>query len=313
MANNNQPKPRSADTVHSKDNKGSKGFGQFAGQDYDDVHQFLNILFNQDPRYGAAVFNMMTELASSSANQNSRAAITLQTILDNLSIEETEKLTKMLNAVSDNNEEVTDNERKTGYEGWDDTTRKEKRTAKTDEEAKAHGGTKAGDEYEVIVPGGTREQMFGKPVIKNTAARAALNGIVLPSLSTASATIGKSLFDRHKGIADYYSVLGDAMHAMANRNDSISNPTLKRAYSAYYNKKGALEKANAAKELAKGAQQNDVATGIASALNNIAKVNNARDEAARQAQLMINEHPVSDFYRDSASIRRWANNDGGTK
>lgn len=312
MATNNQPKSRPADTVHSKDNKGSAGFGQFAGQDYDDVHQFLNILFDQNPKYGAAVFNMMTELASSSANQNSRAAITLQTILDNLSIEETEKLTNMLNAAS-GSEEVTDDERKTGYEGWDDVTRKEKRMAKTDEEAKAHGGTKAGDVYEVTIPGGTREQMFGKPMIKNTAARAALNGIVLPSLSTASATIGKSLFDRHKGIADYHSVLGDAMHAMANRSDGISNPTLKRAYSAYYNKKGALEKANAAKELAKGAQQNDVAIGIASALNNIAKVNNARDESARQAQLMINEHPVSDFYRDSASIRRWANSDGGTK
>ena len=154
--------------------------------------------------------------------------------------------------------------------------------------------------------------MFGTPKMSKKG-RAALYGFVLPSLGIAANTTGSALNDYSRGIADYHSVLGDAMYAMANNVPEKLDKELGRAERLYYTNAAKKEHALAAKAKAKGAVANDIATGIGATLNNIASIGNARDEAARQAQLMINEHPVSDFYRDSASIRKWANSNGGKK
>ena len=185
----------------------------------------------------------------------------------------------------------------------------------------AGGNGSAGGSYNGANPGegyndwlgenGTFEQMYGEPMIPRKGDRYAVNNIALPIMSTLSNTVGKS-------VGDYNSILGDAMHAMSGMDtkqaDTYSQQAAKLNQNmmtgsmidpgAYYSSLARNKINDASNKIkegfdkkAKAAVANDIGANVGKAIKDIAVVNNARDDAARNAQLMINEHPVGDYYR----------------
>lgn len=273
------------------------------------VSEFLKTIMQEDPQTFAQMWRTIQAMAMSASpeDKNSNARTDWEKITHNISLDETLEIAKVLESAKNGtlNEEIATNH-KVGYEGWDNSsgnTHKEKVIAKTDEEAKEHGKEKAGDEYEIEVPNepGTYEQMYGKPLLKKST-KTVLTDIGSPVLSSAARTTGNAF-------GDYRSILGDAMLAMANNNYMKArtvpiNRVTPGAAERYYMNAAADNLNEAYRLKASGAVAKDVGAGIDKTIREVAANSKARDDAARQAQLMINEHPVSDYWRETASIRR---------
>ena len=308
------------------------------------VSEFLKTIMQEDPQTFAQMWRTVQAMAMSASpeDKNNNARTDWEKITHNISLDETLQIAKVLESAKNGtlNEEVKNG---VGYEGWDSTgsTHKVKRIvtrpktkiaqsvqeaeengvevgdeyivtkiAETEKEAKEHG-VEVGQPYEVqeeieveedeTTPPGTYEQMYGKPLL-NKGTKTVLTDVAAPLLSNAAHTAGNAF-------GDYRSILGDAMLAMANNNYMKArtvpiNRVTPGAAERYYMNAAADNLNEAYRLKAGGAVAKDIGTGTDKTIREIAANSKARDDAARQAQLMINEHPVSDYWRETASIRR---------
>lgn len=137
-------------------------------------------------------------------------------------------------------------------------------------------------------------QMYGKNA---NPMNFAVNKLILPTVGTGIQAAGNMLNARH-------SILGGALAAMA--------PSIKP--SSEYDRSGIPEMTAAmlgmqgAKKIASGAVIKAGTDALGGAVKQIGNELEARNEKARESALMMNEHPVGDFYRDSMQIRKNAQN-----
>lgn len=137
---------------------------------------------------------------------------------------------------------------------------------------------------------------------------------------TTGKTVGDSLSLEGAKYDNYRSILGNAMGAMSdnykqqaagiseNRNRAADPRDYMNALSRQTDiasaalQANALEKATSKKKGAAAAY--NIGQGIDNALRTTTANMRARDDAARQAQLMMNEHPNNGFYEDNISQRK---------
>lgn len=246
----------------------------------EDISVFLNRLYEADSsgKLLTQVLKVMEEVYDTAP-----AGSAMHDDWEKINSEMTAKDAELIARARENANKPPEHTGAHGYEGWDAETKYDLNGNITQE-------------------GGTFEQMYGTPMISDKKGRYALNEIVLPGLGTLSKTLGKS-------IGDYKSILGDALGAMSNVELQKANAAAPRdifdpgvGQRMHMNRAMNMLK-DAGKSTAIGAVANDIGTGVGTYIDDIARANRSREEIARQAQLMINEHPVSDFWRDQSNSR----------
>lgn len=235
----------------------------------EEVSVFLNRLYEADPsgKLLTRVLEVMEDIYDSAP-----AGSAMHDDWEKINSEMTAKDAELIARARENANKPPEHTGAHGYEGWD------------------------------AEEGGTFEQMYGTPMISNKKGRYALNELVLPGIGALSKTLGKS-------IGDYKSILGDALGAMSNVELQKANAAAPRdifdpgvGQRMHMNRAMNMLK-DAGKSKAIGAVANDIGTGVGTYVDDIARANRSREEIARQSQLMINEHPVSDFWRDQSNSR----------
>lgn len=138
------------------------------------------------------------------------------------------------------------------------------------------------------------KQMYGDYAIPTGFA---LNKVILPVAGGIAEATGNSL-------GAYNSILGTALGAMANNIQKNSD----------YDTTGYDDAARmrfltkAAEKVGGGAVAKIAGDFVGNTARSIGAELEARNDKAREAALMINEHPVGDFYRDTMQLRKNAQN-----
>lgn len=138
------------------------------------------------------------------------------------------------------------------------------------------------------------KQMYGKNAKPTDFA---LNKVVLPVAGGLAEATGNS-------VGAYNSILGTALGVMAGRVQNKSNYDTTRAMDLA----GMQLAADAAKKVGVGAVGKIAGDFVGNSLRSVGAELEARNDKAREAALMMNEHPVGDFYRDTMQLRKNAQN-----
>lgn len=138
------------------------------------------------------------------------------------------------------------------------------------------------------------KQMYGDYAIPTAFA---VNKVILPVAGGIAEATGNSL-------GAYNSILGTALGAMANNIQKNSD----------YDTTGYSDAARmrfltkAAEKVGGGAVAKIAGDFVGNTARSVGSELEARNDRAREAALMINEHPVGDFYRDTMQLRKNAQN-----
>lgn len=138
------------------------------------------------------------------------------------------------------------------------------------------------------------KQMYGKDAAPTDFA---VNKIILPVAGGLAEATGNSL-------GAYNSILGTALGAMANNIQKNSE----------YDTTGYSDAARmrfltkAAEKVGGGAVAKIAGDFVGNTARSVGAELEARNDKAREAALMMNEHPVGDFYRDTMQLRKNAQN-----
>ena len=138
------------------------------------------------------------------------------------------------------------------------------------------------------------KQMYGKNAIPTDFA---VNKVILPVAGGLEEATGNSL-------GAYNSILGTALGAMANNIQKNSD----------YDTTGYSDAARmrfltkAAEKVGGGAVTKIAGDFVGNTARSVGAELEARNDKAREAALMMNEHPVGDFYRDTMQLRKNAQN-----
>lgn len=138
------------------------------------------------------------------------------------------------------------------------------------------------------------KQMYGKDTVPTDFA---VNKIILPVAGGLAEATGNSL-------GAYNSILGTALGAMANNIQKNSD----------YDTTGYDDAARmrfltkAAEKVGGGAVAKIAGDFVGNTAHSVGAELEARNDKAREAALMMNEHPVGDFYRDTMQLRKNAQN-----
>lgn len=138
------------------------------------------------------------------------------------------------------------------------------------------------------------KQMYGKNAIPTDFA---INKVILPVAGGLAEATGNSL-------GAYNSILGTALGAMANNIQKNSD----------YDTTGYSDAARmrfltkAAEKVGGGAVAKIAGDYVGNTARSVGAELEARNDKAREAALMMNEHPVGDFYRDTMQLRKNAQN-----
>lgn len=138
------------------------------------------------------------------------------------------------------------------------------------------------------------KQMYGNDAIPTGFA---VNKVILPVAGGLAEATGNSL-------GAYNSILGTALGAMASNIQKNSD----------YDTTGYSDAARmrfltkAAEKVGGGAVAKIAGDFVGNTARSIGAELEARNDKAREAALMINEHPVGDFYRDTMQLRKNAQN-----
>ena len=138
------------------------------------------------------------------------------------------------------------------------------------------------------------KQMYGKNAIPTDFA---VNKVILPVAGGLAEATGNSL-------GAYNSILGTALGAMANNIQKNSD----------YDTTGYSDAARmrfltkAAEKVGGGAVTKIAGDFVGNTARSVGAELEARNDKAREAALMMNEHPVGDFYRDTMQLRKNAQN-----
>lgn len=138
------------------------------------------------------------------------------------------------------------------------------------------------------------KQMYGDYAIPTSFA---INKVVLPVAGGIAEATGNSL-------GAYNSILGTALGAMANniqKNSDYDTTGYNDAARMRFLTKAAEKVGGGAVTKIAGDFVGNIARSVGAELE-------ARNDKAREAALMINEHPVGDFYRDTMQLRKNAQN-----
>ena len=138
------------------------------------------------------------------------------------------------------------------------------------------------------------KQMYGKNAIPTDFA---VNKVILPVAGGLAEATGNSL-------GAYNSILGTALGAMANNIQKNSDYD-----TTGYNDAARMRfLTKAAEKVGGGAVAKIAGDFVGNTSRYIGAELEARNDKAREAALMINEHPVGDFYRDTMQLRKNAQN-----
>lgn len=138
------------------------------------------------------------------------------------------------------------------------------------------------------------KQMYGKNAIHTDFA---VNKVILPVAGGLAEATGNSL-------GAYNSILGTALGAMANNIQKNSDYD-----TTGYNDAARMRfLTKAAEKVGGGAVAKIAGDYVGNTARSVGAELEARNDKAREAALMINEHPVGDFYRDTMQLRKNAQN-----
>ena len=138
------------------------------------------------------------------------------------------------------------------------------------------------------------KQMYGKNV---TPTDFAVNKVILTVAGGLAEATGNSL-------GAYNSILGTALGAMANNIQKNSDYD-----TTGYNDAARMRfLTKAAEKVGGGAVAKIAGDFVGNTARSVGAELEARNDKAREAALMMNEHPVGDFYRDTMQLRKNAQN-----
>ena len=138
------------------------------------------------------------------------------------------------------------------------------------------------------------KQMYGDYAIPTGFA---VNKVILPVAGGLAEATGNSL-------GAYNSILGTALGAMANNIQKNSDYD-----TTGYNDAARMRfLTKAAEKVGGGAVAKIAGDFVGNTARSVGAELEARNDKAREAALMINEHPVGDFYRDTMQLRKNAQN-----
>lgn len=138
------------------------------------------------------------------------------------------------------------------------------------------------------------KQMYGKNAIPTDFA---VNKVILPVAGGLAEATGNSL-------GAYNSILGTALGAMANNIQKNSDYD-----TTGYNDAARMRfLTKAAEKVGGGAVAKIAGDFVGNTARSVGAELEARNDKAREAALMMNEHPVGDFYRDTMQLRKNAQN-----
>ncbi len=138
------------------------------------------------------------------------------------------------------------------------------------------------------------KQIYGKNAIPTDFA---INKVVLPVSGGLTEATGNSL-------GAYNSILGTALGAMAGNIQKNSDYD-----TTGYNDAARMRfLTKAAEKVGGGAVAKIAGDFVGNTARSVGAELEARNDKAREAALMINEHPVGDFYRDTMQLRKNAQN-----
>lgn len=138
------------------------------------------------------------------------------------------------------------------------------------------------------------KQMYGKNAIPTDFA---INKVILPVAGGLAEATGNSL-------GAYNSILGTALGAMANNIQKNSDYD-----TTGYNDAARMRfLTKAAEKVGGGAVAKIAGDYVGNTARSVGAELEARNDKAREAALMMNEHPVGDFYRDTMQLRKNAQN-----
>ena len=138
------------------------------------------------------------------------------------------------------------------------------------------------------------KQMYGKNAIPTDFA---VNKVILPVAGGLAEATGNSL-------GAYNSILGTALGAMANNIQKNSDYD-----TTGYNDAARMRfLTKAAEKVGGGAVTKIAGDFVGNTARSVGAELEARNDKAREAALMMNEHPVGDFYRDTMQLRKNAQN-----
>lgn len=138
------------------------------------------------------------------------------------------------------------------------------------------------------------KQMYGKNAIPTDFA---VNKVILPVAGGLAEATGNSL-------GAYNSILGTALGAMANNIQKNSDYD-----TTGYNDAARMRfLTKAAEKVGGGAVAKIAGDYVGNTARSVGAELEARNDKAREAALMMNEHPVGDFYRDTMQLRKNAQN-----
>lgn len=138
------------------------------------------------------------------------------------------------------------------------------------------------------------KQMYGKDAAPTDFA---VNKVILPVAGGLAEATGNSL-------GAYNSILGTALGAMANNIQKNSDYD-----TTGYNDAARMRfLTKAAEKVGGGAVAKIAGDFVGNTARSVGAELEARNDKAREAALMMNEHPVGDFYRDTMQLRKNAQN-----
>ena len=138
------------------------------------------------------------------------------------------------------------------------------------------------------------KQMYGELA---TPTAFAVNKVILPVAGGLAEATGNSL-------GAYNSILGTALGAMANNIQKNSDYD-----TTGYNDAARMRfLTKAAEKVGGGAVAKIAGDFVGNTARSVGAELEARNDRAREATLMMNEHPVGDFYRDTMQLRKNAQN-----
>ena len=138
------------------------------------------------------------------------------------------------------------------------------------------------------------KQMYGEYAIPTAFA---VNKVILPVAGGLAEATGNSL-------GAYNSILGTALGAMANNIQKNSDYD-----TTGYNDAARMRfLTKAAEKVGGGAVAKIAGDFVGNTARSVGAELEARNDRAREAALMMNEHPVGDFYRDTMQLRKNAQN-----
>lgn len=164
------------------------------------------------------------------------------------------------------------------------------------QKAPSNANQEASSEGETGYSGWRRyfKQMYGNDAIPTGFA---VNKVILPVAGGLAEATGNSL-------GAYNSILGTALGAMASNIQKNSDYD-----TTGYNDSARMRfLTKAAEKVGGGAVAKIAGDFVGNTARSVGAELEARNDKAREAALMINEHPVGDFYRDTMQLRKNAQN-----